>query len=120
MTDRETFRRNFVELLRITKIKQKDLAKSIDVSFQTVSAWATGRGYPRADALEKICRYFGIKKSVLLEPQKAEVTQEDRLLNMFLALSDEGKSKLMERASELTQLYPARRRKSNGETEKAF
>ena len=104
MTDREIFRNNLSELMRVTKAKQIDVAKYAQVSYQTVSAWVTGRGYPRPDKMERLCKFFGIKQSALTE-QPVHM-DEDELLTAFRALSDEGKQKLLERAGELIRLYP--------------
>ncbi len=106
VSDRKVFRRNLSELMRTMKIKQVDLANSIDVSYQTVSAWITGRGYPRTEAMERLCRFLGVKQSVLIEPQKNKMSQEDALLATFRSLSNQGKEKLIERAKELTRLHP--------------
>ena len=111
MTDREIFRNNLANLLNTTKVKQIDIAKYAEVSYQTVSSWVNGRGYPRADAMEKLCKFFGVKQSALTEdPQK--YTSEDELLMFFRALSAEGQDKLIERAKELRKLYPKRGRKN--------
>lgn len=110
MTDREIFKTNLTNLMNETKVKQIDIAKYAEVSYQTVSAWVTGRGYPRADAMEKLCRFFGIKQSALTEEQKD--TDEDRLLSIYRILSDDGRSKLFERAEELVRLYPKRGNKN--------
>ena len=114
MTDREVFRKNLVNMMNLTKVKQIDVAKYAQVSYQTVSAWVCGRSYPRADAMERLCKFFGIKQSALTE-DKTEKSQEDVLLSAFRSMSDVGRDKLMERASELVRLYPKRGRKS-GET----
>ena len=106
MTDREIFQQNFTNLLKETKIKQIDVAKYAEVSYQTVSAWVQGRAYPRADAMEKICRFFGVKQSALTETQGE--TDESKLLTAYRSMSEEGKTKLRERASELVILYPKR------------
>lgn len=111
MTDREVFQRNLANLMKTSKTKQIDIAKYAEVSYQTVSAWVCGRGYPRAEAMEKLCKFFGIKQSALTD--NPEESDEDRLLLKFRSLSDDGKQKLLERASELTQLYP-KRGKNNG------
>lgn len=116
MTDREIFRRNLTDLMNITKVKQKDIAKYAEVSFQTVSAWVKGRGYPRADTMEKLCKFFGVKQSALTEKQD-EKTDEDFLLDAFRSLSDDGREKLLERSRELRKLYPKRGRK-HGKAEK--
>lgn len=111
MTDREVFRKNLVNMMNLTKVKQIDVAKYAQVSYQTVSAWVCGRSYPRADAMERLCKFFGIKQSALTE-DKTEKSQEDVLLSAFRSMSDVGRDKLMERASELVRLYPKRGRKS--------
>lgn len=114
MTDREIFRKNLSNMLHNTKTKQIDLAKYAEVSFQTVSAWITGRGYPRAETMEKVCKFFGVKQSALTEEQNHE-TQEDKLIELYRILPEEGKDKLLQRAEELIMLYP-RRKKRNGKT----
>ena len=57
-----------------------------------------------------------MKQSVLTEDHNNTGTQEEILLACFRKLSDDGRDKLMERAYELTKLYP-KRKKSNGKTE---
>lgn len=111
MTDREIFRDNLVSLMARAKVKQIDIAKYTNVSYQTVSAWVCGRGYPRAETMEKLCRFFGVKLSALTENQSNE-TQEDQLVAIYRALPQEGKNKLMERAEELVLLM--KRSKRNG------
>ena len=106
MTDREIFRQNLMNMMNVTKVKQIDIAKYAEVSYQTVSTWITGRAYPRAEAMEKLCKFFGVKQSALTEEHDPEATQEDLLLSAFRSLSDEGKAKLLERADELSKLYP--------------
>ena len=115
MTDREIFRKNLTELISTSRVKQSDIAEYADVSYKTVSAWVTGRGYPRADAMEKLCRFFGIRQSALTEEKHPEESLEDRLLKLFRAMSPAGQDKLIDRAEELKVLCP--RRKKHGETE---
>ena len=104
MTDREIFRSNLTNLMKTAKVKQIDIARYAEVSYQTVSAWVQGRGYPRADAMEKLCKFFGVKQSALTEdgPDK----NENNLLIAYRSLSDTGKEKLFERVNELLKLYP--------------
>ena len=110
MTDREIFQKNFSELIRTSKVKQIDIARYAEVSYQTVSSWVCGRGYPRAEAMEKICKFFGIKQSVLTEEKKE--ADQDRLLKIYSSMSADGRRKLMERAEELLLLNPKRGRKN--------
>ena len=119
MTDREIFQRNLSNLMNVTKVKQIDIAKYAEVSYQTVSAWVQGRGYPRADAMEKLCQFFGIRQSALTEEQNPEASQEDILLSAFRSMSDTGREKMLERATELVKLYPKwRKRNVKTKTEK--
>jgi transcriptional regulator with XRE-family HTH domain len=98
--------------MKEAKVKQVDLAKYAEVSYQTVSAWICGRGYPKAETMEKISRFFGVRRSALTEDQSI-TTQEDKLILIFRALSQEGRDKLLDRADELYKLYP-KGRKSHG------
>lgn len=109
MTDREIFRNNLIDLMNNTKTKQIDIARYAGISYQTVSAWVCGRGYPRADAMEKLCKFFGVKQSALTEEQTE--TEEDKLISAFRSLPDEARNKLLERADELTKLYNKGRNK---------
>ena len=43
MTDREVFRKNLIGMMNLTKVKQIDVARYAQVSYQTVSAWVCGR-----------------------------------------------------------------------------
>lgn len=113
MTDREIFKNNLYNLMKTSKAKQSDIAKYAEVSYQTVSAWVCGRGYPRAESMEKLCKFFGVRQSALTESQEPEQTQEDQLVSVFRTLSDEGKQKMLERAFEMKKLYPLRKKGRN-------
>ena len=119
MNDREIFRKNLVDLMTLTKVKQIDISNYIGVSYQTISAWVNGRGYPRADAMGKLCQFFGVKQSVLTEEHTSEKTKEEKVVSLFRSLSDNGQDKLVERAEELSKLYP-KGTKKNGKTEKTI
>lgn len=117
MTDREIFRSNLVDLMNRSKVRQIDIARYAEVSYQTVSSWVCGRGYPRAEAMEKLCRFFGIKQSALTESHDIE-TDEDKLIYIYRALPIEGKVKLIERAEELKVLMKRGKRSAKAEAEK--
>jgi len=114
MTEKEIFQSNLIELMRITKAKQVDVAKYAEVSYQTVSAWVCGRGYPRAETMAKLCKFFGIKQSDLTEKKDGQKSQEETLVEIFRCLSAEGKQKMLERAIEMKKLYPLRKMKKYG------
>lgn len=116
MTDREIFQKNLSNLMNLTKVKQIDIARYAQVSYQTVSAWVKGRGYPRAEAMEKLCKFFGVKQSILTEDHDNKQDNESILLDRFRMMSEKGQEKLLERSAELIKLYP-KREKKHGKTE---
>ena len=115
MTDRKVFQENLVNLMNLTKVKQIDIANYVGVSYQTVSAWITGRGYPRVEAMAKLCAFFGVKQSVLTEEHTPEKTKEEKVVSLFRSLSDKGQDKLLERAEELHILYQKGKSKNEKE-----
>lgn len=110
MTDREIFKTNLYNLMKTAKVKQIDIARYAQVSYQTVSAWVCGRGYPRAEQMESLCKFFGVKQSALTEAK--EEIPEDRLLLLYRSMSAEGQQKMLERAEEMWRLYPKRGKKN--------
>ena len=105
MTDREIFASNLKQFMAQTKTTQKDIADALGLNRATVSAWITGRGYPRINVIQKLARFFNCQVSDLVVQETHSDTEEDRLLFMFRSLNLTGKAKLMERAEELTVLY---------------
>lgn len=104
MTSRMIFQKNLKYFMEHDKVNQTDIAKALGVNRSTVSAWITGRGFPRADIIQQIAMYFGVRVSdLVLEVQ--EETEDDRLLKLFRSLNSVGKAKLIERAEELKVLY---------------
>ena len=106
MDNREVFHRNFNKYFSESKALQKDIADAVGVQRSTVSAWATGRAYPRADVVQKLAIFFGCQMSdLVIEAEAEEETDETHLLSMFRSLNATGRAKLLERAEELTVLY---------------
>lgn len=104
MTNREIFKSNLSNFLEQASTSQKDLAKYLDVSKQTVSAWVNGKSYPRADVMERIATFFGTTISALVYDEREQM-EESELVYFFHALPDKGKDKLLERTHELAVLY---------------
>ena len=65
---RKTIQKNFVRLFRETGKLKKDLADYLGVSTNTVTSWCTGQKVPRTDKLDKICNFFRVERSDLLQP----------------------------------------------------
>ncbi|HJB93317.1 MAG TPA: helix-turn-helix domain-containing protein [Candidatus Borkfalkia stercoripullorum] len=54
------------ELLRDRNISQRKLAKAIEVTSATVSAWCRGIKQPTADNIVALAKYFGVSTDYLL------------------------------------------------------
>lgn len=61
------FSKNLNYFLSKNNITQLDLANHLGVSTSAVSAWCRGIKIPRMDKVDAICKYFGIKRSDLME-----------------------------------------------------
>lgn len=82
--------------LRLSRqISQKDFAKTIGVSQQTVASWEIGRTEPSNDALRKLSEIFGVSTDYLLgnerSPQYIFSSEESQLVNDYRQLSDKSK-----------------------------
>lgn len=90
----------------LSNLNVNEVGKLVGKSGKTISAWETGRGQPDADMLIMLCKIYKIKSISELYgeiPQDLK-TDELLLLSFYRKLSDEGKSKLQERAVELETL----------------
>ena len=82
MTDREVFQENIKYWLETFGKKQQDLADYVGVHKGTVSGWTRGVSYPRADVMERISDFFGIKLSDLVLPRH-EHKEEEYLISVW-------------------------------------
>lgn len=65
--DREIFAANLQRLMRENHERQVDIARLLDVSKSTVSAYCSGTQMPRMDKIERLSRHFGVPRSALIE-----------------------------------------------------
>lgn len=82
MTDREIFQANIKYYLSAYGKRQQDLADFVGVHKGTVSGWTRGVSYPRADVMERISIFFGIKLSDLVMERNTH-QDETRLLRAW-------------------------------------
>ena len=82
MSDREIFQENIKYYLQTYGKRQEDLANFVGVHKGTVSGWTRGVSYPRADVMERISIFFGIKLSDLVMPRN-DNQDESRLLRAW-------------------------------------
>ena len=92
---------NRLKDLRTTRqISQKDFAKRLGVSQQTVASWEVGRTEPANDALKNIADYFNVSTDYLLgrddlENQPPLSGEQITLLDGFDRLNEEGKKAIL-------------------------
>ena len=58
---------NLKRFLALTGKTQKEVCMSLNLKESTFSGWISARTYPRIDRIEKLAKYFGVKKSALVE-----------------------------------------------------
>ena len=112
------FAKNLSHYLELSDRTQTDLAKSVGVSTASVSNWCKGIKLPRMDKVDRICIFFSIKRSDLMEDKSivdihssksAAITQrplsseESTLLDDYQKLNAAGRSKVREYTSDLTE-----------------
>ena len=66
------FSKNLNYYLNKNEKTQLDLANHLGVSTSAVSAWCRGLKTPRMDKVDAMCKYFGIKRSDLMEDKSVE------------------------------------------------
>lgn len=71
--DKSVFARNLVYYMKKNGESQINIAKYLNVSKSTVSAYCSGKQIPRIDKIELLAIHFGIEKSDLIE-EKALVS----------------------------------------------
>lgn len=66
------FSKNLNYYLNKNDKTQLDLANHLKVSTSAVSAWCRGVKTPRMDKVDAMCKYFGIRRSDLMEDKDPE------------------------------------------------
>ena len=66
------FAKNLNHYLHANGKNQLDLANHLGVSTSAVSAWCRGAKIPRMDKVDAMCKYFGIKRSDLMEDKNSK------------------------------------------------
>mgnify|MGYP000912093691 CR=1 FL=1 len=111
-TMKKTFTDNLNRLLRERAITQAELATYMEVSNTTVNNWVKGYKVPRMDKVDKLCSFFKIKRSELLEQAPApasddlpDLTPKDE--REIMHLMDDMKEKLMQEEGLMFDGQPA-------------
>ena len=90
------FAKNLNHYLQLNDRTQLDLANHLGVSTSAVSAWCRGAKIPRMDKVDAMCKYFGIRRSDLMEDKSNKsnsyyLNDEARELAEFLYTNPEYK-----------------------------
>ena len=68
--DKNIFAANLQRLMKRDREKQIDVARLLDVSKSTVSAYCAGAQMPRMDKLELLARHYGVTIAALVESKR--------------------------------------------------
>ena len=88
------FRDRFADLCDMSDMPDSEIAKQLDVSKQTLSAWRCGTRSPKRPTIETIARYFEVNVDWLLgfdvpmrgTSESKKLTPEDELDNELINL----------------------------------
>lgn len=75
---REIFCENLNKLIERKRVTQKELAEYMNVAATTVNGWVRGTKIPRMDKIDRLCAFFQVGRSDLLEPP-LEAREESKL-----------------------------------------
>ena len=110
--DRNLFADNLMRLMRVNHEKQIDIARLLDVSKSTVSAYCSGGQMPRMDKIEQLAHHFGVSRGELLGETAASAAPvpagpaepESPILPIYRALNERGQSELVRYGRYLVKL----------------
>lgn len=74
------FSNNLKDLLEKSDKTQLELAKFLGVSNTTVNNYVKGYNMPRMDKIDKICQFFSVRRSDLIEKTNQEDYSEDTIV----------------------------------------
>lgn len=79
----DIFRKNLKYYLEDSGKTQKELADYLNVSYAMVNYYITGKNTPRMDKVDKICKFFNIERSNLLEERKPNYQEYEEITNLI-------------------------------------
>lgn len=94
--NREVMARNLRRLMDENQVKATDVCRALDIKHNTFSDWMNAKTYPRIDKIELMARYFGVKKSELVEEPSLEyILTDDEKALIDLYRNDAGFKQLL-------------------------
>ncbi len=82
------FRKNLIKYLNETNTTQEELAKYIGVGVSAVSNYVQGLNMPRMNKIDKICEFFKIKRTDLLESDEDNISEDKELMLLARDIND--------------------------------
>lgn len=82
------FRKNLIKYLNETNTTQEELAKYIGVGVSAVSNYVQGLNMPRMNKIDKICEFFKIKRTDLLESDEDNIREDKELMLLARDIND--------------------------------
>lgn len=82
------FRKNLIKYLDETNTTQEELAKYIGVGVSAVSNYVQGLNMPRMNKIDKICEFFKIKRTDLLESDEDNISEDKELMLLARDIND--------------------------------
>lgn len=104
---KENIQKNIVFYRKRMKMTQKDLASEIGCTAAAISSWECGNNSPDIDTLVLICNVLevGLYEMCGISSDNSSLSSdENKLMNAFRSLNDEGRKELLKRADELLSL----------------
>ena len=74
---------------------QADIARDLGISKATLSSWMTGTRTPKIENIDMLCKYFGVDRSAIMEPDGIKRTSpisEEQAELIQLALSSDSET----------------------------
>lgn len=109
MEHKEVFAENLKKYMALNGKSRRDVCEALGYSYFTFSDWVNGKKMPRMDKVEQLAKYFGIKKSDLIEETKkaapkAGSGQSEAKMKLF-ALAENCTEEEAERLLQMMELF---------------
>lgn len=101
----KAFSSRLKELIEEKIIKLSQLAKEIGIAKNTVSDWYNGKGMPKEENIQKLCKYFKVSKLYLLGETDIRNANADEITKRTNLTEEEVNNLLMNKQLEDTLRY---------------
>lgn len=85
--NKQIIARNILYYMEKAGKDRAEICRDLDIKYSTLAEWLNGKKYPRIDKIERLAKYFGIKKSDLIEDRHSESTSVNDIISTNMQLS---------------------------------